>query len=144
MTRYAKEKEQLNEAFSTARSKLVTNIIWMLIQEAGRTKCFVCNEEMTRETFTIEHKVPWLDSDSPKELFHDLNNISFSHKKCNKPRPKYGPKGTIRPITHGKYGFQHHKCRCTICVEAQRKYQEKKRSKYDPNKRHEKYLRNGT
>lgn len=31
----------------------------------------------------IEHKIPWLDSDKPKELFFDLENIGFSHLSCN-------------------------------------------------------------
>ncbi|MBP7540882.1 MAG: hypothetical protein KA802_13235 [Saprospiraceae bacterium] len=38
---------------------------------------------MTRETFSIEHKVSWLNSNNPVELYFDLNNISFSHLSCN-------------------------------------------------------------
>lgn len=38
---------------------------------------------MTRETFSIEHLVPWLDSNNPIELYFDLDNISFSHLSCN-------------------------------------------------------------
>ena len=33
---------------------------------------------------SIEHKIPWLDSDNPKELFFNLEkNIAFSHLSCN-------------------------------------------------------------
>ncbi|KKL25623.1 hypothetical protein LCGC14_2403400, partial [marine sediment metagenome] len=35
------------------------------------------------DDFTIEHKIPWLDNDS--DLFWDLDNIAFSHNRCNRP-----------------------------------------------------------
>ena len=38
---------------------------------------------MSRDTFSIEHKVAWLDSENPVDLYFDLENISFSHLKCN-------------------------------------------------------------
>ena len=38
---------------------------------------------MDRETFSIEHKTPWLDSGDPIGLYFDLDNISFSHLSCN-------------------------------------------------------------
>jgi hypothetical protein len=38
---------------------------------------------MTREDFSIDHKTPWLDTDSPVDLFFDLENIAYSHKGCN-------------------------------------------------------------
>lgn len=43
---------------------------------------------MTIDTFSIEHKEPWLHN-SP-ELFWDLENITYSHKKCNKPDRPFG------------------------------------------------------
>jgi len=49
---------------------------------------------MSRDTFSIEHKIPWLDSSDPVGLYFDLNNISFSHHSCNvraarRPNKKY-------------------------------------------------------
>lgn len=49
---------------------------------------------MCRDTFSIEHKVPWLHSENPLELYFSLDNISFSHYLCNvkagrKPPKKY-------------------------------------------------------
>ena len=38
---------------------------------------------MDRETFTIDHKVAWLDSEDPITAFFDLENVAFSHMKCN-------------------------------------------------------------
>lgn len=37
----------------------------------------------TVDELSIEHKEPWENSDNPKELFFNLDNISFSHLKCN-------------------------------------------------------------
>ena len=62
--------------------------------------CFHCKKKIESVSeFSIEHKKAWLDSDRPKEMFFDLNNISFSHKSCNfkmakKPTKKIGPDGT--------------------------------------------------
>ncbi len=33
--------------------------------------------------FSIEHKIPWQSAEDPKESFFDLDNIAFSHLKCN-------------------------------------------------------------
>ena len=32
---------------------------------------------------SIEHKVPWMSADNPIDAFFDLDNIAFSHLKCN-------------------------------------------------------------
>lgn len=54
---------------------------------------------MAPSTWSIDHIQPWLHNDNL--LFWDLNNVSFSHKKCNKPhvykggvKKKIGPEGT--------------------------------------------------
>lgn len=66
---------------------------------------------MSRETFSIEHKIPWLDSEDPTGLFFNLDNISFSHKSCN-----YEAKRPVPPA-HGNITMYRTGCRCTICVE---------------------------
>lgn len=38
---------------------------------------------MTRDTFSLEHIEPWLDSEDPVGLFFNQDNISFSHLSCN-------------------------------------------------------------
>jgi hypothetical protein len=75
--------DQLGQDPSKASYKLVKDLMWMFITETNRNICHQCGETMCRNTFSIEHKIPWLHSDTPKELFFDLNNISFSHLKCN-------------------------------------------------------------
>lgn len=78
-----KKTEQLGMNPSTASGRLVKDILWSLIVRSGQHICCKCGEEMTRDTFSIEHLTPWLDCDDPVGLYFDLNNIAFSHQKCN-------------------------------------------------------------
>jgi hypothetical protein len=74
---------QLGMNPSTAQHRLLKDIMWDLIVKTNQDTCCKCGCKMTRETFSIEHLVPWLDSDNPAELYFDLDNISFSHLSCN-------------------------------------------------------------
>ena len=75
-----KKQQQLGMNPSTASHRLVKDILFSLIKD---TPCFHCGEPLTRETFSIEHKAPWLNSDDPVGRFFDLDNISYSHLLCN-------------------------------------------------------------
>ena len=75
-------KEWTGLAPSTAKSRLDKDIMFTLATQAGHT-CFQCGGNLTRETFSIEHKTPWLSADDPGFSFFDLNNIAFSHNLCN-------------------------------------------------------------
>lgn len=82
---------QLGMNPSTASHRLVKDILFSLVKD---TPCFHCGGKLDRETFSIEHKVPWLHSEDPVKMFFDLGNISFSHGGCNSsnkrhPRQKY-------------------------------------------------------
>lgn len=79
-----KKSEQLGMNPGTASHRLVKDILFNLICETGKNRCYQCGKEMSRDTFSIEHKKPWLDSKTPSELYFDLDNISFSHLKCNR------------------------------------------------------------
>lgn len=74
---------QLGMNHSTASNRLVKDILYSLIVETGKDICYQCNEKIKRENLSIEHKVPWLDSENPPEMYFDLSNIAFSHLKCN-------------------------------------------------------------
>ena len=78
-----KKKLQLGMNPSTASGRLVKDVLWRLIQQTNQCTCCKCGEPMSRETFSIEHIVPWLDSEDPVGLYFDLENISFSHLRCN-------------------------------------------------------------
>ena len=80
------KSEQLGMPFGTATSKLRKHIMFHLAKKAGCDKCFRCGEKIESvDEFTIEHKVPWMNNST--DLFWDINNIAFSHKKCNTCRP---------------------------------------------------------
>ena len=79
-----KKKNQLGMDAGTASSILKKNILFSLLKEVGKNICFQCKESIDNVSdLSIEHKIPWLDSITPKELFFNLENIAFSHFKCN-------------------------------------------------------------
>lgn len=108
-----KKKEQLGINPSTASHRLVKDVLWKLIKQTNQDKCCKCGELMSRETYSIEHLIPWLDSENPIELYFDLDNISFSHLSCNAAdaRKTYAECGT-----YSRYSG--HNCRCDLCKNA--------------------------
>lgn len=110
-----KKQEQLGMNPSTASHKLVKDLLFYFIQQ-NNIKCHQCGNEMTREDFSIEHIIPWLDSEDPVGLYFNIDNIGFSHLKCNI--------GAARRVSglqeHGISGYKKHGCRCEICKEANR------------------------
>ena len=79
----SKKRDQLGMNPSTASGRLLKDVLFKFVCETGNNSCHQCGEPMERETFSIEHIVPWLDSEDPIGLFFDLDNISFSHRTCN-------------------------------------------------------------
>lgn len=78
-----KKRSQLGMNPSTASGRLVKDLLWRFIQQAGQDTCCKCGDPMSRETFSIEHVVPWLDSEDPVSRYFDPENISYSHLLCN-------------------------------------------------------------
>jgi hypothetical protein len=116
-----KKNDQLGMSHGTAVNRLRKNIMFALILRCGLNTCHQCGEKInTPAELSVEHKTPWLDSDDPKGLFFDLNNIAFSHLRCNcaaARKPEY-------PLVHGVKGWRRG-CRCRVCLDA--KNEEKKR-----------------
>lgn len=136
--KYNKEKhKQLGMNASTASGRLVKDTLYRLIVSSGNNSCFRCGKEMTRETFSIEHKIPWLHSENPQELFFDQGNITFSHIRCNISSARRIRKGTSKCGTTSKYSLG---CRCELCREAAKLHS---RKKYTPEKRRQTYLKTG-
>lgn len=77
-----KKQKQLGINPSTASGRLIKDLLFNFVIEAGHV-CFRCGRPLNRETFSIEHIVPWLDSEIPTELFFDRDNIAYSHLSCN-------------------------------------------------------------
>lgn len=87
--------------------------------------CFRCNKQIeTVNDFSVEHKIAWLDSPDPINLFFDLQNITFSHLSCN---VKYIRRKVGKHPSKRKYQLG---CRCDGCKKAQslsmKKYRDKK------------------
>lgn len=114
-------------------------ILFQLVQRLGEDKCFRCSEKIEAiEELSIEHKQPW--EGVSVDLFWSLDNIAFSHRRCNRPhshrgngvwRRKVGPAGTawcrrckaFRPVTD----FSRHRARwnglqpwCDPCLKERR------------------------
>jgi|JI10StandDraft_1071094.scaffolds.fasta_scaffold10823_6 hypothetical protein len=130
-----KKENQLGMNPSTASGRLVKDILYSLVVQTNKDNCHHCGKKINREDFSIEHKVPWLDSEDPQYLFFDLSNIAFSHLKCNtsaaRTRP-LAPCGTQSAYQRG--------CRCVHCIGATTI---RSRQVYTTEKRRERYLRNG-
>lgn len=129
-----KKSLQLGMNPSTAAGRLTKDILWSLVVKTGQSACCKCGEPMSRETFSIEHVTPWLDSEDPVGLYFDLENVSFSHLRCNiadarKPR---APCGTESAYSAG--------CRCDDCKVANT---EACRLRYNPGNRQNRYRNTG-
>ena len=131
-----KKQHQLGMNPSTASHRLVKDTLWRLVVQAGQNLCYRCEEPMTRETFSIEHKEAWLDSCDPLGLYFDQENISFSHLSCNIKDSRSGrtPSGCGTEVRYDKG------CRCALCKEAKRL---KKASRYTTEARQAQYKRTG-
>jgi hypothetical protein len=75
------KSKQLGKSYNNARALLIKNILWDLLVKTNQTVCFRCGHAMTNDNYTIDHKLQWLGVSN--DLFWDLDNISFSHHKCN-------------------------------------------------------------
>lgn len=71
----------LGMPWSVADYRLRQDILWRLIVALGQDRCFRCELAMDRDTFSVDHRLPWYP-DKP-ELFWDQSNIFFSHVACN-------------------------------------------------------------
>lgn len=106
-----KKAQQLGMNPGTARHRLIRDLLFSYVKDVP---CFHCGKPLTRDTFSIEHKTPWLDSDDPLGLFFDLDNISYSHESCN-----YGAARQVNaPSACGTEGRYNKGCRCDPCKAA--------------------------
>ena len=109
-----KKADQLGMPIGTAANRLRKQFMFRLLRETGKDTCFQCSKQIESvRDLSIEHIVPWLDSSDPVETYFDLDNIAFSHLKCNSgaARRQYSSHGT-------QNRYQHHGCRCAECTKA--------------------------
>jgi hypothetical protein len=80
----ARKSKQLGMSFSKASHILRKSVMFHLAQRCGLDFCFRCGKRIEHvDDFTLEHKQPWLYAYCPLELFFDIDNIAFSHRRCN-------------------------------------------------------------
>jgi hypothetical protein len=98
----ARKSAFLGVPHGTACNRLRKMVLFEVLRKHGENVCFKCAEVIeTPEELSIEHKEPW--EGVSLELFWSLENIAFSHLRCNKnhrrkgggaSRRKIGPEGT--------------------------------------------------
>lgn len=67
-------------AFNSLRKLLLFN----LASRLNLLWCFRCGNPIeTVAEFSIEHKEAWEGAEDPQAAFFDLENVAFSHLKCN-------------------------------------------------------------
>jgi hypothetical protein len=116
--------KQLGMPFGTAAAKLRKSLLFSAIKKLGEDTCFKCGIKIESiNDFSIEHKKPWLYVSS--DLFWDLDNIAYSHIKCNRPDRNNSEKIRLpEDKAHGRYGvWKSRKCRCPLCKQAKVEYQ---------------------
>jgi hypothetical protein len=80
------EKKSIKLGMSSGKAIQILRkmILFDLIKKLNLDICYRCGTNITQiEDLSIEHKIAWLNSEYPKELFFDLTNIAFSHLHCN-------------------------------------------------------------
>ena len=102
---------QLGMPYGTANGRLRKMVLFDLLKKHGENRCYRCSGEIAKcDDLSIEHKKAWLNVDV--ELFWDLDNIAFSHLKCNS---SFGARRKGRYPKHGTtYGYSE-KCRWLDC-----------------------------
>lgn len=120
-----KEKaKQLGMAYGTASGRLKKMLLYDLVSKTDKIICFRCGKKIDSiDNFSVEHKVPWLHSDNPLELFFDLENIAFSHSICN-IRAARREKSEHPSARHYRLG-----CRCSKCVKYEKQRKKDMRSR---------------
>ena len=98
------EKDRLlGMSHGTASNRLRKMILFDLLQQFDFDHCFRCDQQIEDiDDLSIEHMTPWQGADDPKATFFDLENIAFSHLRCNIGAP-------CRDKTHCPQGHEYNK-----------------------------------
>ncbi len=84
MSSTKRKSHLLGMSYGKATHRLRKAILWYLVKETKKDTCFRCEKGIESiEELSIEHKESWQLADNPQELFFDIDNITFSHLKCN-------------------------------------------------------------
>ena len=79
----ARKSAFLGMPFGTAQNRLRKMLMFRLAQAAGMDFCYRCDNKIeSADELSIDHKIAWLHVSV--DLFWDLDNIAFAHRRCNK------------------------------------------------------------
>jgi len=93
----ARKSAFLGMPHGTASNRLRKMILFHLLQKHGENVCFKCAEKIeTADQLSIEHKQPW--EGVSVELFWSLDNIAFSHLRCNRNHRYQGGGARLRKV----------------------------------------------
>lgn len=107
-----KKEKQLGMPIGTAASRLRKIVMFDLVKQLNKGYCYKCGNKITDvEDFSIEHKIPWLDSEKPIKVYFDLDNIAFSHRSCN-----VGSRRNKSTSHNSSTMYTKYKCRCNKCL----------------------------
>lgn len=120
MSKSNKERaRQLGMSHGSACNKLRKQIMFRMMQKCGEDICFQCGEKIESvDTLSVEHKIPWMNSNDPVGLFFDTDNIAFSHLSCN--CRAYNKDSAIPCPSRAAY---RRGCRCKECRKINSRYQ---------------------
>ena len=110
--------ELLGIPYGTAQHQLRKKIMFEMMQKLERDICYRCNKKIDNiDELSVEHKEAWQQAENPIDAFYNLDNIAFSHLKCNMNAAKKPEK---QPIIHGTVSGYEKGCRCDGCRNAKR------------------------
>ena len=96
-TSNARKSAFLGIPHGTACGRLRKMILFNLLQRHGENVCFKCVRLIeTADELSIEHKEPW--EGISVELFWDLENIAFSHMRCNRTHRRKGGRADMKKV----------------------------------------------
>lgn len=78
--------EELGVKTGKAQGILFKSLLYSFVVETKRDRCIRCGKLIEkREDLSIDHIEPWIHSDNPKKKYYSVENVGYSHKKCNRP-----------------------------------------------------------
>jgi len=86
--KYIRYSEMLGMPLGTARARLVKAVLFRLVKSAGENFCYRCSAEIESvSALSIDHTKDWLEANNPAEAFFCVDDIGFSHLRCNTAAP---------------------------------------------------------
>lgn len=85
MDKYAAERAlMLGMPLGTAMARMRKALMFNMASKLDMLNCFQCGKPIENiDEFSIEHKEPWQASTDPATAFFAIENLAFSHHKCN-------------------------------------------------------------